>query len=69
MAVQQKVLKEMAEKNFSLGKLFIEENGKKEGVKTLPSGLQYKVSTLRSSPARLWRNGSGPDSAQQYSNL
>jgi FKBP-type peptidyl-prolyl cis-trans isomerase len=25
------------------GKAYLEENGKKEGVKTLPSGLQYKV--------------------------
>ena len=25
------------------GKLFLAENAKKEGVKTLPSGLQYKV--------------------------
>jgi len=32
-----------AEKNLSEGKKFMEENAKKEGVKTLPSGLQYKV--------------------------
>src|ERR1043165_9450819 len=25
------------------GEAFLEENGKKEGVKTLPSGLQYRV--------------------------
>jgi len=43
MAARQKELKEMAEKNMALGKAFMEENGKKEGVKTLPSGLQYKV--------------------------
>ena len=41
MAARQKELKEMAEKNMALGKAFMEENGKKEGVKTLPSGLQY----------------------------
>jgi 3'-phosphoadenosine 5'-phosphosulfate sulfotransferase (PAPS reductase)/FAD synthetase len=34
-------LKEMAEKNLSQGKVFMEENKKKEGVKILPSGLQY----------------------------
>jgi len=43
MAARQRELKEMAEKNMALGKAFMEENGKKEGVKTLPSGLQYKV--------------------------
>ena len=43
MAARQKELKEMAEKNLSEGKAFLEENKKKEGVKTLPSGLQYKV--------------------------
>jgi len=43
MAAQQKGLKEKAEKNLSEGKAFMEENRKKEGVKTLPSGLQYKV--------------------------
>jgi len=43
MAARQKELKEMAEKNLSEGRAFLEENKKKEGVKTLPSGLQYKV--------------------------
>ncbi len=43
MAARQKELKEMGEKNVALGKAFMDENGKKEGVKTLPSGLQYKV--------------------------
>ena len=43
MVARQKELKEMGEKNMALGKAFMEENGKKEGVKTLPSGLQYKI--------------------------
>ena len=43
VAARQKELKEMAEKNLSAGKAFMEENQKKEGIKTLPSGLQYKV--------------------------
>ena len=43
MAARQKELKEMGEKNLAEGKSFLEENKKKEGVKTLPSGLQYKV--------------------------
>jgi FKBP-type peptidyl-prolyl cis-trans isomerase FklB len=43
MTARQKELQEMADKNFSEGKAFLEANRKKEGVKTLPSGLQYKV--------------------------
>lgn len=35
--------KVMASKNRKEGKLFLEENAKKEGVVTLPDGLQYKV--------------------------
>ncbi|MDH5385717.1 MAG: FKBP-type peptidyl-prolyl cis-trans isomerase, partial [Candidatus Aminicenantes bacterium] len=35
--------KEQAEKNLAEGQSFLEENGKKEGVITLQSGLQYKV--------------------------
>jgi len=35
--------KEMAEKQKQRGEAFLSENKKKEGVKTLPSGLQYKV--------------------------
>jgi FKBP-type peptidyl-prolyl cis-trans isomerase FklB len=42
-AEQQKKLKEQTEKNLAEGEAFLAENGKKEGVKTLPSGLQYKV--------------------------
>ena len=33
----------LAEKNKKEGEAFLAENKKKEGVKTLPSGLQYKV--------------------------
>ena len=40
-----KELKEMSAKNLAEGKAFLEENKKKEGVKTLSSGLQYKVLT------------------------
>lgn len=43
MAARQKELKGMSAKNLAAGKAFLEENKKKEGVKTLPSGLQYKV--------------------------
>jgi len=35
--------KEMMEKEKKRGDAFLSENKKKEGVKTLPSGLQYKV--------------------------
>ena len=42
---QQKELKGMADKNLADAKVFMESNKKKEGVKTLPSGLQYKILT------------------------
>ncbi len=42
-AARQKELKEASEKNLAASKAFLEENKKKEGVKTLPSGLEYKV--------------------------
>jgi len=45
IAARGKELKEMSAKNLVAGKAFLEENKKKEGVKTLPSGLQYKVLT------------------------
>ncbi len=44
--VQEKALKkhsEISSKNLVVGKKFLEENAKKDGVKTLDSGLQYKV--------------------------
>jgi FKBP-type peptidyl-prolyl cis-trans isomerase len=43
MAAREKELKETSEKNLAAGKTFLEENKKKEGIKTLPSGLQYKM--------------------------
>ena len=42
-AARQMESKGIAEKNLAEGKVFLDENKKKEGVKTLPSGLQYKV--------------------------
>jgi FKBP-type peptidyl-prolyl cis-trans isomerase FklB len=42
-AAGRKELREKAEKNLAESKAFLEENERKEGVKTLPSGLQYKV--------------------------
>jgi FKBP-type peptidyl-prolyl cis-trans isomerase FklB len=47
-ARQEEMLSEMrkaAAANLEKSKLFLEENAKKEGVKTLDSGLQYKVIT------------------------
>ena len=43
--MQKKVadMKKQADENAAKGKAFLEENAKKEGVKTLPSGLQYKI--------------------------
>jgi FKBP-type peptidyl-prolyl cis-trans isomerase len=43
--VQQRKRQEAKEKNIEEGKKFLEENKTKEGVVTLPSGLQYKVIT------------------------
>jgi len=42
-AKQQEKQKADAAKNLAEGKAFLYANGKKEGVKVLPSGLQYKV--------------------------
>ena len=42
-AKQEVVRKQMGEKNMKEGEIFLAENKKKEGVRTLPSGLQYKV--------------------------
>ncbi|MGZ3539389.1 MAG: FKBP-type peptidyl-prolyl cis-trans isomerase N-terminal domain-containing protein, partial [Thermodesulfobacteriota bacterium] len=46
MAFQKEMLAkqaEVAKKNKTEGEAFLAENKKKEGVKALPSGLQYKV--------------------------
>jgi FKBP-type peptidyl-prolyl cis-trans isomerase FklB len=40
---QQEELKEQAAKNLAESDVFLAENGKKDGVVTLPSGLQYQV--------------------------
>lgn len=40
---QQEGMKAQGDKNKKDGDAFLAENKKKEGVKTLPSGLQYKV--------------------------
>jgi len=42
-AKQEELNKKLAEKNKKEGEAFLAENKNKEGVKTLPSGLQYKV--------------------------
>jgi FKBP-type peptidyl-prolyl cis-trans isomerase FklB len=44
-AKQQEKMKAQGEKNKKEGEAFLAENKKKKGVKTLPSGLQYKVLT------------------------
>ncbi len=43
VAAQQEQKKKTGEKNLADGKAFLAENGKKEGVTTTESGLQYKV--------------------------
>lgn len=42
---QEEARKKQAEENVKAGEKFLAENQKKEGVVTLPSGLQYKVVT------------------------
>jgi len=44
-AKQEEIRKTVGEKNKLEGEKFLAENKKKEGVQTLPSGLQYKVIT------------------------
>jgi FKBP-type peptidyl-prolyl cis-trans isomerase len=43
MAKRMEQQKELGEKNKKIEEAFLAENSKKEGVITLPSGLQYKV--------------------------
>ncbi len=43
VAKQQEKMTAVAAENLKAGEAFLAENGKKEGVVTLPSGLQYKI--------------------------
>ena len=43
MTTQREARTQMAEKNKKAGEAFLAENKNKEGVVTLPSGLQYKI--------------------------
>jgi FKBP-type peptidyl-prolyl cis-trans isomerase FklB len=45
MAKKAETMQKLAEKNKADGGKFLAENAKKEGVKSLPSGLQYKETT------------------------
>lgn len=45
-----KLRQKQAEENLMLGKKFLDENGKKEGVIVDPSGLQYKIIVQGSGP-------------------
>lgn len=45
VATQQRKFQEESVKNYNEGKTFLDKNGKKEGVQTLKSGLQYKILT------------------------
>ena len=46
----QAAQKKKAEANLAKEKKFLEENGKKQGVTTLPSGLQYQVEKMGTGP-------------------
>ena len=50
MAAEQEARGAEGEKNLAAAKAFLEANAAKEGVKTLPSGLQYKVLTEGAGP-------------------
>ncbi len=50
MAKHETMQKEQGEKNLKQGEVFLAENKKKEGVITLPDGLQYKVITAGTGP-------------------
>lgn len=50
MVRQEIRFRERSEKNLEDGKAFLKENSVKAGVKTLPSGLQYKVLQEGSGP-------------------
>lgn len=50
VVLQDRRFRELAQKNVEEAKAFLEANKTKEGVKTLPNGLQYKVI----------KDGSGP---------
>lgn len=50
MVAQQGRMSEMAETNRAEGEAFLAENGMREGVTTLPSGLQYEVIQEGSGP-------------------
>ena len=45
MAKRAETMKKLSEKNKADGEKFLAENAKKEGVKSLPSGLQFKEIT------------------------
>jgi len=49
-AASVRLTKQLMKKNLAAAKAFLAENGAKEGVKTLPSGLQYKVLTDGTGP-------------------
>lgn len=50
-AKQQEQVRRMMEQNRRDGEKFLAENGKREGVVTLPSGLQYKVLKTGTGPS------------------
>lgn len=44
-ATNERKMKEEAEKNLAAGRAYLAENARKDGVNTLPSGLQYTIIT------------------------
>ena len=63
--VQARALKK-AEENLVAGKAFLEENGKREGVKTTASGLQYEVPKAGKGKKYVPPAGGAPDPGTQF---
>jgi FKBP-type peptidyl-prolyl cis-trans isomerase FklB len=50
MVAQDRRYRQLTAKNLKAGKEFLDENKKKEGVQSLPGGLQYKVLMVGTGP-------------------
>lgn len=50
VAAKQSAAVEKSSENISVGKEFLAENGTREGVVTLPSGMQYEILTAAEGP-------------------
>lgn len=63
--IQARALKK-AEDNLTTGKVFLAENGKREGVKTSASGLQYEILKAGKDKKYVPPAGGAPDPGTQF---